>query len=136
MIGASPDRLVGEDGLLEQKCPSAPIHVGHMLNMALDDEHITQVQGQLWVSEREWCDVQSYYPGLPSVIVRAHRNEEFIKDLSACVRSFVDVLLGAREKLTQAYGELRRERVTSAQVLEAKRAAFDEFMDSPIGGVV
>ena len=136
MIGASPDRLVGDVGLLEQKCPSAPVHVGHMLNMALDDDHITQVQGQLWVSEREWCDVQSYYPGLPSVIVCAQRNEEFIKDLSTCVRSFVEVMQKARETLAQRYGEFRRRRVTSEQVLEAKRAAFDAFMDSPIGGVV
>jgi len=136
MIGASPDRLIGDVGLYEGKAPAAPTHVGHMVNRALDEKHITQVQGQLWVSEREWCDIHSFYPGLPSVIIRAYRDEEFIKDLSACVRSFVDVMLATRAKLVQEYGELRRERVTAQQRTAASHAAFEEFMASGIGGAV
>ena len=71
MIGASPDRLVGDDGVLEQKCPSLEFHVGYLLDpQSLVDQYRLQVQGQLWVCQREWADIQSYYPGFPSVIIR------------------------------------------------------------------
>jgi hypothetical protein len=137
MIGASPDRLVGDDGLLEQKCPSLETHVGYMLDpQSLADEYRLQVQGQLWVCDRAWCDVQSYYPGFPSVIVRAPADERVHKALAQHLPAFVDTMLACRVKLTQAYGELRRERITAAQRVEASRAAFDEFMESPIGGNV
>ena len=108
MVGASPDRLVGDVGLLEIKCPSPAVHVGFMLTRAADQEYLCQLQGQLWVSEREWVDIQSYCPPFPSVVIRVPRDEKFIADLSVCVRSFVDVLLATREKLTQAYGDCRQ----------------------------
>ena len=135
--GASPDRLVGEYGLLELKCPSLEVHVGYMLDPeSLLAEYRLQVQGQLWVTGRQAADVMSYYPGFPAVIVPTMPAELPQHALSVHIPAFVETMMRCREKLTQAYGELRRERVTSAQVLEAKRAAFDAFMDSPVGGVV
>lgn len=137
MIGASPDRMCGDDGLLEQKCPALEAHVGYMLDpAALAAEYRLQVQGQLWVCEREWCDVQSYYPGFPSVIVRAQRDENVIAAFEKHIPAFVETMLACREKLTQMYGELRRERVQAQEKVEASRAAFDAFMGSDIGGVV
>ena len=147
MAGASPDRLVGDDGLLELKCPALETHVGYMLDPAsLLAEYWMQVQGQLWVcDDRDWCDVMSYYPGFPSVMCRTHQSDgsdckcrEHMTQcaLSIHIPAFVETMLAARVKLTQAYGELRRERVSAGQRVEASRAAFDEFMGSPIGGVV
>lgn len=140
MIGASPDRLVGDAGLLEQKCPALETHVGYMLDPAsLVAEYRVQVQGQLWVCAREWCDMQSYYPGFPSVVVRVQRDEKVIAALALHIPVFVATMLECRAKLRREYGELRRERlgeIEAAENLEASRAAFDAFLGSKIGGVV
>lgn len=136
--GASPDRLVGEVGLYEGKAPGLVAHVGYLLDpQTLLDEYRIQHQGQLWIcADREWVDMHSYHPGFPSVIVRSYRDERVQAALSTHIPAFVEIMLAARVKLTQMYGELRRERVTAQQRVEESRAAFDEFMDSKIGGVV
>jgi hypothetical protein len=70
------------------------------------------------------------------VIVRVLPDERVQKALAQHVPAFVATMLRCRAALTERYGELRRERVRAEQRLEASRAAFDAFMDSPIGGVV
>jgi hypothetical protein len=99
-VGCSPDRLVGIDGLLEIKCPSAKVHVGYML----DDEgslYHVQTQGQLWLTEREWCDIESHNPELGSIIFRVGRDEKFIKALSSCVDAFLETMDEMKAKLTR-----------------------------------
>lgn len=63
-FGASPDGLVGEDGLLEAKCPYNTInHIRHMLCVTLDDlpdEYYWQIQAELLATGRKWCDFISY----------------------------------------------------------------------------
>ena len=134
LSGASPDRLVGNDGLLELKCPALETHVGYMLDPAsLVAEYRLQTQGQIWIcADREWTDVMSYYPGFPAVIQRRTREDAVHQALGAHIPAFVETMLRCREKLTEMYGELRRERLTEEQKVEASRAAFDEFMSSPI----
>lgn len=87
--GASPDRLVGEDGLVEIKCPGAAGHVAALLGMS-DDEHFAQVQGQLWVTGRKWCDLFFYNPAMPSHTVRIDRDDEYCAALDAAVPAFCD----------------------------------------------
>lgn len=114
MIGASPDRLVGAEGLLEMKCPALETHVGYMLDPAsLVAEYQLQVEGQMWVADRDWCDVMSYYPGFPAVIERRFQREKVQEALALHIPAFVQTMLDCRRKLTEAYGELRRERVTA-----------------------
>jgi hypothetical protein len=92
-IGASPDRLVGEDGLLEIKVPSPGIHVGYLLSaVGAGDEYKNQIQGQLWVTGRQWVDIMSYNPGMPEALVRFERDEAHIETLSAAVLAFSDRL--------------------------------------------
>ncbi len=79
MAGASPDGMVGEKGLLEIKCPTIAVHVGYLLKNELPIEYFQQVQGQLFVIGRDWCDFMSYYPGIKPLIFRVKRDEEFIK---------------------------------------------------------
>lgn len=100
-IGASPDRLVGDDGLLEIKCPSPETHVRYLLfpDKGVDAAYKVQVLGQLYVTERAWCDVVSYHPELPSVIVRVERDEEYIAKLAGALREFVDRLAEAKAVL-------------------------------------
>jgi len=85
--GASPDRLVGEDGMLEAKCPSAAVHIMALLGMQ-DDEYVSQCQGQMLVSGRKWVDLMFYNPALPPHIIRIDRDEQYISELSFCLDSF------------------------------------------------
>jgi len=100
--GASPDFFVGNDGVGEIKCPSAEIHIGYLL----DDKGIgyrTQVQGQLWVCEREFCDTLSYHPAMPKALVRQYRDDKFIAALAAAINRFHEVMLDMKDKLHQRY---------------------------------
>lgn len=91
-FGASPDRLVGEDGLLEIKCPLPSTQIGYLLNGGLDTDYFQQVQGQLLVSGRKWCDLISYSRGLKPVIIRVTRNEAFLEKLEAIlVESAIEI---------------------------------------------
>lgn len=101
LIGASPDRLVGDDGLLELKCPKPETHVRYLLfpQRGVDGEYKVQVQGQLYVTERAWCDVVSYHPEIPSVIVRVERDEEYIAKLDAALHAFCEQLAMAKAEL-------------------------------------
>lgn len=104
MVGASPDGMVGDNALVELKCPKANNHVGYMIQSDVNEKYKTQLQGQLWVCEREYVDIQSYCPGLPTVVIRETRDEKYIALLSAAVRAFVDVMQETRVRLTQKYG--------------------------------
>jgi len=97
MVGCSPDRLVGEDGGLEIKCPSPRVHVENLLGMA--DKHRTQVQGSLWITGRAWWDLLSYHPEMPPAIVRIERDEAFIGKLAEAVSDFLENLQQAKETL-------------------------------------
>lgn len=88
-VGASPDSLVGEDGLLEIKTKLPHLQLDVLDRDRLPPEHVAQVQGQLWVSGRAWCDFVSYWPGLPIFIKRVHRDEEYIAALAESVKVFV-----------------------------------------------
>lgn len=98
MAGASPDRLVGDDGILEIKCPSAKVHVGYLFG-SVAEAYRCQVQGLLWVTERRWVDVMSFNPAMPNAIVRVERDEKFIEALSEAVGAFVGRLKAGREEL-------------------------------------
>lgn len=98
LIAASPDGLVGNDGLLEIKCPKLQTHVDWLLKRRLPSMHIAQVQGQLWVSGRRWCDFLSYHPDCAEqFLLRVARDEEYIKKLRAAVGRFVAKMLRERE---------------------------------------
>lgn len=103
-VGCSPDGLVGDKGLIEIKVPSAPVHVGYMLGEAVAEKYRCQVQGQLWLCERDWIDTESYSPDLPTVIVRQHRDDAFIAKLANGVNQFLDYLDESKLKLQKELG--------------------------------
>lgn len=107
--GCSPDRLVGDDGGLEIKCPSAKVHVSYMLSQDAD-AYRCQVQGALWITGRAWWDWLSYNPELAPVLIRFERDEMFIAKLAACVNQFNSYLDELRLKLV-AGGYLSPERM-------------------------
>jgi putative phage-type endonuclease len=89
----SPDGFVGEDGLVEIKCPILSTHVSYILDeQELVKDYWHQSQGQMLVTGRKWCDMLSYYPGLKTVVVRVNRDEVFIGKLEAELKKFVKQL--------------------------------------------
>jgi len=92
--GASPDGLVGEDGLVELKNPLGKTQVERLLTVdpKLPTAYIQQVQGQLLVTEREWCDFVSYVPGLPLFVLRVEPDREFLAKLEAALVEFCEEL--------------------------------------------
>lgn len=90
--GASPDSLVGNDGLLEIKDAAPHIQIERLLDGRVPNEHKAQVQGQLMVSQRNWCDFMSHCRGMPPLIVRVERDEAFIAALRVDINEFVDEL--------------------------------------------
>lgn len=101
IAGASPDRLIGDDGLLEIKCPAAHTHVSYLIKNDIDSAYIPQVQGQLWLTERKWCDWFSYHPDMKPVCVRVYRDEEYIAKLEAAIRKFMDKLNAKKQILIE-----------------------------------
>lgn len=101
-IGCSPDRLIGENGLLEIKCPEEKAHMRYLLDGAIPSQYYAQVQGQLMVSERGWSDFVSYNPSFPEdmkmLIVRAQRDEPFILRLCAELDKCIEKKLRLIEK--------------------------------------
>lgn len=76
--GASPDGLVGEDGILELKSPSPGVHVGYLLDDKIPTVYRVQCLGSLLVTQRPWIDFMSYHPDMPPLIVRMYASE--VKD--------------------------------------------------------
>jgi len=98
--GASPDSLIGADGLLEIKSKLPALHLDVLDKGRLPPEHVAQCQGQLWVSGREWLDFVSYWPKLPLFCVRVERDEAYIATLSQAVADFV----GELDSYIERYG--------------------------------
>lgn len=61
-LGASPDGLIDDDGILEIKCPSPATHIGYLRGGVVPEEYRPQVLLQLVVTGRKWCDFVSYDP--------------------------------------------------------------------------
>lgn len=90
--GCSPDSLLGDDGMLEIKTKLPHLHIEALLRDGIPPEHKAQCQGQLWLAEREWLDLAIYWPKLPLIVRRVHRDEPYIRELAAGVAAFKDEL--------------------------------------------
>ena len=102
-IGASPDGLVGTDGMLEIKCPFSSTHIRYIIEKRLPPAYRKQVQGQLWVAERKWVDFVSYDPRVhqkPYFCERVYRDEGDIKELQIKIYMFVADMKKIIEQLT------------------------------------
>ena len=103
-VGCSPDSLIGDNGGLEIKSAAAHIQVARLLDGGLPTEHKAQVQGSLWVCEREWWDFCSYCPKLPLLRVRVYRDEDYIKKIANDVELF-NVELQQTVEYIRQYGQ-------------------------------
>jgi hypothetical protein len=107
LAGASPDRLISADGILEVKCPLGSTQVG-CAREGVEADHTCQIQGQLWITGRKWVDVWSYHPKLPLPPKRVLRDEDFIKDLAKAVNEFIEEMLRVRADMEREHGPFLR----------------------------
>jgi len=82
MFGCSPDGLVDNEGAIEIKCPNSATHLEYLETQTIPKKYITQMQTQLCVTGRKWCDFVSFDPRLPEplnlLIIRVERDDEYI----------------------------------------------------------
>lgn len=105
--GASPDGLVGEDGLVEIKCPNTATHIDTLRGAGIDRKYLLQMHWQMICCEREWCDFVSFDPRLPEAmqlhIQRVERDAELVEEITAEVTQFLNELNEAEADLRARY---------------------------------
>lgn len=102
-IGCSPDGLIGEEGLLEIKCPDSSTHLEYILANKMVSTYIPQVQGQLLVTGRKWCDIVSFDPRVtnrPFWCIRVGRDENKIAEIQKACDAFLYDLNELIEKIS------------------------------------
>lgn len=107
MSGASPDGLVGLDGLVEFKCPNTATHLDTLLSETVPGKYITQMQWQMACTGRAWCDFASFDPRLPPsmqlFVKRVDRDASLILDLETEVSAFLAEIDAKVAALTERY---------------------------------
>jgi len=99
--GCSPDGLIGEDGGLEIKCPLPGNHVAYLRDEKLPTKYYQQVQGNMFITGREWWDFMSYAPGLKPLIIRVERDLKFIAELEKLLFQYGQEIIDLSEKYKQ-----------------------------------
>jgi putative phage-type endonuclease len=96
MAGASPDGLVGDDGLLEIKCPNTATHIETLLSQTVPGRYNTQMQFQMACTGRSWCDFVSFDNRLPEelqlFVKRVPRDNMYIKLMEDEIVKFLNEL--------------------------------------------
>lgn len=109
MTGASPDGLIGDEGLVEIKCPLTATHIETLLTGDIREKYIYQMQWQMSCTRRLWCDFVSYDPRMPERMQyfckRVERNDRLIADLEKEVSAFLAELAAKVAALQSQYPE-------------------------------
>lgn len=96
--GCSPDGLMDSKGL-EIKCPAPQTHVKYLLQQKCPADYVPQVQGSMWICERDEWDFISFEPNMKPLLLTVKRDEAFIKTLEELVIKFLDKMMEKRAKL-------------------------------------
>lgn len=108
MTGASPDGLVGDDGLVEIKCPNTATHLETLLSQTVPAKYVTQMLWQMACTGRKWCDFVSYDPRLPEsmslFVKRIDRDDKRIAELETDISAFLAETASKLAQLNSIYG--------------------------------
>lgn len=106
---ASPDGLVGEDGLIEIKCPNTTTHIETLKAQKVPSKYMNQMLWQMRCVDRQWCDYVSFDPRLPAhlqlFIKRVERDDAAIAELEAKVAEFLDEVQGEIDELNRRFSD-------------------------------
>ncbi len=105
-FGASPDGLIGKDGLLEIKCPKSRTHCEYRNAGVVPEEYKPQMLAEMACAERQWVDFVSFDPRLPKhlqlFVRRFHRDEEKILAMEQEVETFLAEVATMHEQIQKA----------------------------------
>lgn len=95
--GASPDALVGDNGLVEVKCPETHTHLANLLRETPDPKYVKQMQWQMACTGRDWCDFISFDDRVPKLsmqmqIIRVERSPDMIAKIEEAVTEFLTLV--------------------------------------------
>ena len=103
-FGASPDGLVGNDGLIETKCPKLTTHLKTISDEKIKSEYLYQMQTQMACTGRKWCDFVSYYPALGEnslFIKRIEADQVMIAEIEQAVIKFLNELDALERRINE-----------------------------------
>jgi putative phage-type endonuclease len=107
MSVASPDGLIGDDGLVEIKAPLTATHIETLLRGTADSRYVKQMQWQMACTGRQWCDWVSYDPRMPGemqmFVCRVTRCDDAIADLEKQVSEFLAEVDDTVNRLVKLY---------------------------------
>jgi putative phage-type endonuclease len=105
--GASPDGLVGADGLVEIKCPNTATHIATLFDAKVPDKYVVQMLWQMECTGRQWCDFVSFDPRMPEdmrlFVKRIERDEDRLREIRGEVIKFLEDVNETVEKLVLKY---------------------------------
>lgn len=119
-LGCSPDALVGDDGLLEVKSRRQKFQVDTIINGAMPDDYMIQVQSQLLISQRDWCDFVSYSGGLPMCPIRVFPDDRMQAAIIEAAAAF-EALVAEKMAMYRAVLE------TNARLIPTERRVEQEM---------
>jgi hypothetical protein len=102
-VGCSPDRLVGDQGVLEIKAPLPHTQVEYWISGEVSERFRPQLQGQLYVSQRSWVDILCWHDVLPKVVMRVEPDEQFIRTLDRELQIFSFFIESIMDKIRATY---------------------------------
>lgn len=109
MSGASPDGLVGDDGMVEIKCPNTATHLETLESRTIPGKYVTQMMWQMACTGRAWCDFVTFDPRLPAnmriLVQRLQRDDEMVAALEAAVSVFLAEMGDKLTRLQAIYGQ-------------------------------
>jgi len=109
MTGASPDGLIGADGMVEFKCPNTATHISTLLGGEIPGKYRLQMLWQMACTGRQWNDFVSYDPRLPEemrmFVRRLDRDDAAIAEIEAAVSAFLAEVDATVAALTMKYKE-------------------------------
>ncbi len=107
MTGASPDGLIGNDGLVEIKCPNTATHIDTLMSDGAPPKYFAQMQWQMACTGRAWCDFVSFDPRMPEemqlFVARVERDDAWITMAEEAVQEFLSELNEKVKSLKEKY---------------------------------
>lgn len=105
MAGASPDGLVGDDGMVEIKCPETQTMIDTLLTEKVPSKYFAQMQFQMACADRSWCDYVVFDPRMPAgaqlFVKRVPRDDDYIKQIESEITIFLNEVAQKVAKLHQ-----------------------------------
>lgn len=95
-LGATPDGLVGADGLIETKCPTTATMIEWVLAGVVPEQHKPQMVVQIACTGRAWCDFVAFDPR-----IRDERRRLFIRRYTPTAEEVATVEAGAEQFLRE-----------------------------------